>query len=293
LDGGSAPVPNSLPFVPNGDFYDVGKAYRRAVAFRSVYRAGRKSYVTELLQREENVNDLLARALKAHGGLDRWNGYDSLVAKLSTGGSMWAMKRKAGLGDGFTMTLDMHEQQVVTHPFGRPDRRVRFSPDRLTVETAAGVAVETHQHPYDTFTGSTYGSRRGELHAAYFNSYTIWNCLTQPFLYTYPGFETEEIEPWRETDEQWRRLKIRFPDTITTHCREQVSYFAPNGLLRRHDYAMDGMGGIQQADYAGGYKMFRGIIMPTTRKAFLVEPDGSVIREPTLMTIKIESACFS
>jgi hypothetical protein len=239
------------------------------------------------------VNDLLARALKAHGGLDRWNGYDSLVARLSTAGSIWAQEQKPGLGDGFTMTLATHQQQVVTNPFGGSDRRVRFLPNRLTVENAEGATVETHQHPCDTFTGCAYGSSWGELRAAYFYSYTIWNCLTQPFLYTYPGVETEEIEPWRETDEQWRRLKIRFPDTITTHCREQVSYFAPNGLLRRHDYAVDGMGGIQQADYASGYKMFRGIIMPTIRNVFLLDPGGSVIREPTLMTIKIESACFS
>src|SRR3546814_4504928 len=39
------------------------------------------------------------------------------------------------------------------------------------------------------------------LHLAYFCGYAGWNYLTTPFLFTYPGFETEEIEPWEEEGE--------------------------------------------------------------------------------------------
>jgi hypothetical protein len=39
----------------------------------------------------------------------------------------------------------------------------------------------------------------------------MWTYLTQPFLYAYPGFEVEEIEPWEEHGELLRRLKVRFP----------------------------------------------------------------------------------
>jgi hypothetical protein len=28
--------------------------------------------------------------------------------------------------------------------------------------------------------------------------YALWGYLTTPFLYTYPGFEVQEIEPWGE-----------------------------------------------------------------------------------------------
>jgi hypothetical protein len=38
------------------------------------------------------------------------------------------------------------------------------------------------------------------------------HALTLPFLYTYPGFECEEIEHWHENGEDWRRLKVTFPD---------------------------------------------------------------------------------
>jgi hypothetical protein len=59
----------------------------------------------------------------------------------------------------------------------------------------------------------------------------------------YPGFRTEEIEPWMESDESWRRLKVTFPDDIASHTREQVTYFGPDGLMRRHDYSVDVLGG--------------------------------------------------
>ena len=47
---------------------------------------------------------------------------------------------------------------------------------------------------------------------AYFNSYALWTYLTIPFLYTYPGFITEELEPWYEDGEIWRTLRATFPE---------------------------------------------------------------------------------
>jgi hypothetical protein len=76
-----------------------------------------------------------------------------------------------------------------------------------------------------------------------FSSYALWNYLTIPFLYTYAGFVTEELAPWQENGEQRRPLKVIVPDFIASHSREQVAYFGPDGLLRRHAYNIDVMGG--------------------------------------------------
>jgi hypothetical protein len=89
-----------------------------------------------------------------------------------------------------------------------------------------------------------------------------WTYLTQPFLYSYPGFETVEIEPWEEDGETWRRLKVIFPGDIATHTREQTSYFGSDGLLRRHDYAVDVLGGATGAQYVEDYHEHGGILMP-------------------------------
>jgi len=49
------------------------------------------------------------------------------------------------------------------------------------------------------------------LHVAYFDSYALWTYLTIPFLYAHPAFVTEELTPWQENGEEWRRLKATFP----------------------------------------------------------------------------------
>ena len=53
----------------------------------------------------------------------------------------------------------------------------------------------------------------------------------------------EEIDPWEEDGETWRWLKAIFPVHIASQTRQQVSYFGPDGLMRRHDYNVDVPGG--------------------------------------------------
>jgi hypothetical protein len=43
------------------------------------------------------MNSLLERAVDAHGGLDRWNQFTALEAKLSIGGAIWSSKQQPGL----------------------------------------------------------------------------------------------------------------------------------------------------------------------------------------------------
>ena len=35
---------------------------------------------------------LLANAIEAHGGLDRWNAHERLTATIVTGGDLWILK---------------------------------------------------------------------------------------------------------------------------------------------------------------------------------------------------------
>jgi hypothetical protein len=48
-------------------------------------------------------------------------------------------------------------------------------------------------------------------------------------------------------------LKVTFPDDIASYTREQTSYFGPDGLLRRHDYAVDVLGGATGGQYIEDY----------------------------------------
>jgi hypothetical protein len=130
------------------------------------------------------------------------------------------------------------------------------------------------------------------LHATYFCSYALWTYLTIPFLYTYPGFSVKEISAWNENGEEWRRLKATFPESIASHTNEQVSYFGPNGLLRRHQYTVDVLGGAQGLNYAYDYRNFDGIKVPTRRRIYGEDRSGHQISNPVLISIDISEMEF-
>ena len=131
-----------------------------------------------------------------------------------------------------------------------------------------------------------------DLHVAYFSGYALWNYLTMPFLYTYPGFVTEEVAPWRENSEQWGTLKVIVPDSIASHSREQIAYFGPDGLLRRHAYTVDIMGGAAGLNYATDYRSVDGIVVPTKRRVYTPDANNQKISEPVLVAIDIRDIAF-
>jgi hypothetical protein len=236
--------------------------------------------------------DLLDWAIAAHGGFDRWNALRTVSLDLSVGGALWESKGQIGLFANATYAADLHRQRATLGRFGAPDRRVQFTPDRLVLETEGGDVLEIRDNPRAAFAGHTNDTPWDQLHAAYFDGYALWTYLTQPFLYRYPGFLASEIEPWEEDGEVWRRLKVRFPGSIASHTGEQVSYFGPDGRLRRHDYAVDVLGGATGAHYAGDYREHGGIMVPHRRRVYPLGTDNHKILEPVLITIDIARVDF-
>src|SRR3546814_14044537 len=94
----------------------------------------------------------------------------------------------------------------------------------------------------------------------------MWTYLTTPFLFRLPGFTSEEVEPWDENGETWRRLKVTFPEGVPSHSTQQTFYFDQSGLLRRHDYSVEIMGGTTSANYATDHKAFDGLIRSEERR---------------------------
>ena len=117
--------------------------------------------------------------------------------------------------------------------------------------------------------------------------------MTIPFLYTYPGFVIEELATWQEDGEQWRALKVHFPDYIATHTREQISYFGPDGLLRRHQYTVDVLGNAPGLNYASDYRSVSGVMVPTKRRVFAYDGEKQKIPEPLLVAIDVREIEFS
>jgi hypothetical protein len=166
-------------------------------------------------------------------------------------------------------------------------------PDRLTLEALDGTVIETRDDPEAAFAGQTLETPWDKFHVAYFASEALWTYLTSPFLYTYPGFESEEIGPWHENGEVWRRLKVTFPDHIASHSKTQVTHFGPDGLMRRHDYTVDILGGATGANYTTNYRKFQGIKMPTTRRIYAYDDATQKVPEPLLVALDFGNLTFS
>ncbi len=239
------------------------------------------------------MTDLLNMAVEAHGGLDRWNQFTHLRAELNVDGAIWHLKQVPGLLRDKVFRIDTRHEHVTISPFGGPDQRSVFTPARLTVETADGQVVEERDNPEAAFAGQVRETPWDRLHAAYFASEALWTYLTSPFLYTYPGFVTEEIEPWEENGEIWRRLKVTFPDYVASHTRQQITHFGPDGLMRRHDYTVDILGGATGANYTTNYREFQGIMMPTTRRIYAYDEAFKMVPEPLLVALDFGQITFS
>src|SRR5260370_37616595 len=98
---------------------------------KSTYKAG-----------DVALPELAKLAIEARGGLERWNRFKTLSAHLIQGGVFWAVKGKAGVLDDVTVTVDLRYEKVSHWPFGSPDRRSRFEPQRAAFENATGQALE-------------------------------------------------------------------------------------------------------------------------------------------------------
>ena len=152
--------------------------------------------------------------------------------------------------------------------------------------------MDSRDNPRSAFRGHTRETPWDDMHAAYFSSYALWNYPTIPFLYTYPGFVTEELAPWQENGEEWRQLRVIVPDYIASHSREQVAYFGPDGLLRRHEYTVDVMGGASGLNYAADYRNVDGIVVATKRRVYAADANKQKIPEPVLVAIDIRDISF-
>ena len=153
--------------------------------------------------------------------------------------------------------------------------------------------MEERFNPRESFKGHVLDTPWDRLQLAYFAGYAMWTYLNTPFLFALPGVETEELQPWQENGEAWRRLRVRFPASITTHSTEQTFYFDRQGLLKRHDYDVDILGGASAVHYVAALKDVSGIMVPTKHTMFGRQPDGSPVPTPLLVSIDISEVEFT
>jgi hypothetical protein len=93
------------------------------------------------------MSELLETVIEAHGGLERWSQLDAVSVHGANGGALWALKGQPGVLDDVFVRASLHQERESHHPFGAPDRRSAFTPERVAIETTNGEVVEALEQP--------------------------------------------------------------------------------------------------------------------------------------------------
>lgn len=233
------------------------------------------------------MNELLGEILEAHGGLEQWHRCQKVEATIVSGGGFFPLKGVPQDLSPRRMTVWLHEERSSVFPFGAPDQRTMFTPERIAIEKLDGTLVDERRAPKDSFAGHQMNTPWDALHLAYFNGEALWSYLTTPFVLAMDGVRVEETEPWREGTETWRVLRAYFPGSIETHNLVQDFFFGGDLMLRRHDYSVNIAGGFGAAQLTSEYVTANGVRLPTRRRACTRGPDRRPILDMLMVWIDL------
>ncbi|MDA9478737.1 hypothetical protein XI03_30465 [Bradyrhizobium sp. CCBAU 65884] len=232
---------------------------------------------------------LLDDVIDASGGMARWNSLNRFTLHLSVGGTLFSSAGHAREFKDVTAEGSTRTQSVRFTGITGGEHSGSFQPDAITIESLDGEVLRSWRDPSLAFSEVDPPALADELHLVFFCGVAIWSYLTIPFLLAHPDVVIEELPPWQENAETWRRLRARFPAHLMTLAPEQIFYFDESALQRRTDHDLFGM---KVAHSSWAHDNFGGILVPTLRRAQTLRPDGTVIAKPVLMDVEIFDAVF-
>jgi hypothetical protein len=233
---------------------------------------------------------LLDDVIDASGGLTRWNGLSRFTLHLKLRGSLLSQADLAGhfedvIAEGSTRTPSVRFTGITDE-----QRCGSFRPEIVTIESLDGEVLRAWHNP------SLRDCRRAsssadddEIHLVFLCGLAIWTSLATPFLLANPDFTVNELTPWQENGDQWRRLRVQIPQNTIADASEFVFYFDNKGHQRRMDHDLLGS---QVADYSWAHQTFNGIVVPTLRRSQLIGVRGIIANQPALLNVEIFDAAF-
>ena len=234
---------------------------------------------------------LLDDALEAHGGATRWQAARQVRARARSGGFLLRTRVPGNRFADYRLTVDLDERRTVMDPFPEPGIRGVFDRGEARLEREGGEVVASRGDPRKAFFGRA-GLRRNlrwdALDATYFAGYAMWNYLSFPRLLVQPGVEITELEPWRSGEAELRRIEVKFPESLDTHSRRQRFYLDAGGLLVRHDYVAEVVGGWARAAHlCADHVEAAGLVFPTRRWVRPIGPRNRPLPLPTMVWIRL------
>ena len=235
---------------------------------------------------------MIERVLEAHGGLDRWLSARRISIVTRTGGLLPRTRMPHQFAAG-RVTIELDQPRTRLEPIPADGRIGVFDRGHVRLETSDGEVIESRANPRRAFSGLS-GVRRNlrwdMLDATYFAGYAWWNYLSAPLVLTREDVEVVERGTWQEpgAKEPWHMLEANFAAALPTHSPRQTFYFDGGGLLRRHDYVAEIIGGwAHAAHYCDEHTESGGLVFPTRRRVRPIGPRNRSLPLPTLVALDI------
>jgi hypothetical protein len=237
-------------------------------------------------------SELVQQTIAAHGGSSLWDGAREISVPLSAGGLAFATKLQGSAMRNVQARVSTRGQHVSFAPYPRAGQRGVLDHDgSVRIESDTGAVLARRERPRRAFADLRHKLWWDRLDILYFGAYALWVYISAPFVFARDEYEVRELSTWQEGGESWRRLAVTFPDTVQTHSRDQVFHIDSSGLIRRHDYTAEPIGGwAKAAHYCLDHRTFDGLVVPTRRRVYPRRGDGRRRAGPLLVWIEVPSA---
>jgi hypothetical protein len=237
----------------------------------------------------ERACGLLGEAMWAHGGRERFSRFRSARANFRIEGDIWSVHGGPRASVAGNFELGLREQSVRLHCKDPRTIESNFTPSVIAIDSADGGFVETQYNPRSSF---AQGLDRpwDDFQLAYICSYSIWNVVTQPFLFAYEGFQSMELSPHVVDGERLRRLQIVYPAHVAAHAPTIVCHIGPDGTMRWQEFRFDLLN-ASVTSVLSDYADIQGVRLPTRRRMYRTSEIGAP--HPTIFAeLEIDKLAF-
>jgi len=242
---------------------------------------------------DTKTQELVHKVIEAHGGLENAGRFNTFKLHAKIGGSIWAMKGHQNALSDVEFIGSLTEQKSSWKHIFEYGYTSTFEPGKVALFDTEGQLLEELVAPRDSFKGHTVATPWSKSQLVYFSSYATWNYGTAPFNFLVPGVQIKRLDDWNEKGGILQRLEVIYPDGFATHSQRQVFYFDLNGLLVRHDYWPEVLGGSSATQIIEDHKNFDGIVTGTKRNIYVLnDEDNSYQTDLVLVSIDILDVTF-
>ncbi len=241
-----------------------------------------------------STQELVNKVIEAHGGLKNAGKFQTVKLNANIGGAVWSVKGHENALADVEFTGSLTQQKASWKNLFHPGFTSAFEPSRVALFDEKGSLLEELNNPKESFKGHTVETPWTKAQLVYFSSYATWNYATAPYNFLVPGVQINQLEEWNEKGEIFQRLEVIYPDGFATHSKRQVFYFDANGLLKRHDYWPEVLGGSSAVQIIENHKNFDGIVTGTKRNIYVLnDADNSYSTDLVLVSIDILNVSFA